>query len=313
MKKIYIAVIICAIFTSCSAARQNITLPPSGTNPPLTTAPLPRQFKYYIKEYDIYRQDETGYEIMVNSCYAPFVIDGLDTYYHVYHYMPDEEQHEDNGIYRLDSNNNRQKLSPDYAHKLYLKDDCLYYNNRDGIFKIGKDNQKIQLVSDICYGFAMTNDYIFYTSAVPFDYVDYHEDGPGPPQGKLCRSDLNGENIQQLNVIVSALTAEENYVFYVDEGSRDIYQMDAQNLTKKLLYQPESFAEQLAFYDGMLYFINFRSVACVSIQTEAYKLIKDGEWNSIINLFDGYLYFTDSVGLYRLNCESHEVEAVVIK
>ena len=224
---------------------------------------------------------------------------------------------DDYGTYAMDRSGDVRRIFDQGFFSIFPSGDFLILNNSNGIFKLDtNDGSYVSLYSGKTQGMVLFEDYIFYTVFVPFDWADYPECGPTPPQGELWRMGLNGENTVFAAESVSFLSVHSDLIFFRDDTDYRLYSMNPLTLEKALVIDNNEFGfiDDPVFYDNFIFHIRARSLVMYSLATRETLVLNDMGSVWALRILDGYIYFilysADVNGLCRIRLSDREFEVV---
>ena len=189
-------------------------VPETGENPvnseEVTSSEKPEipQWHYYLKRDGLYRKNLNTEEIVkISNQYlaSDIVIAEKWIYFN-----------DNDCLYRMDNANRRELLLDDVCNWLSLKDDWLFYGNEKGVFKVKPNgNGKEQIIQTDCRGMVLSETFIFYIAYKPVDDSEWNEDGAPLASGQLHRTDMDGDNDVNLEVMVRDLSVYENMIYFL--------------------------------------------------------------------------------------------------
>ena len=311
------------LFSACATTDTSTTLPPSyessGTlptptptptptlTPELTPTPEPPQgkFSYFIGTDGIYRRDlATLVEMRVTSNIFDMLL-----FLGEYVFFT-----ENDGIYTMDEFGEARRVLEQGFNNIFTNGEFLFFNSSTGVYKYDLAcGSVVKLYSGECRGMVLYEDYIFFTKFVPFDYEDYHECGPSPPNGELWRMDIDGENAIFLERSASFVSVYNGLVYFRDDTDYLFYSMTPTTLEKNLVFD-HMFIESPVFHEMSVFFIYNRHLYEHSFENGETHLVNGLGFNMRPRILDGYIYFFlysgDINGLCRMNLVDRELEVL---
>jgi RHS repeat-associated protein len=269
------------------------------------------QWHYYLNRDGLYRVNRHTEEVIKinNQDYASdFVVSEEWIYFN-----------DNNCLYRMGNENQRELVLEDICDWLSLKDEWLFYGNKNGVFKVKPDGSgKEQIIQTDCVGIAISDNYIFYTAYATVDEGYYFDDGPMGIIGQLHRTDIDGNNDVNLGFMVRELKVYKNIVYFSDMEDDYYYSMDPET-TERMVFYKEYSVEDPCFYGDFVFFIADRNLHRMSLSSGAVERFTEVAWPSCNGVLDGYVYITTNQdiapsgpGLYKMCVDGNEPAIVDI-
>ena len=269
-----------------SATQFSTDLSPDRTDPDW------KEPRIYIKQDALYLKVDSGREVMIKG---PFYYGRM--YGYAYSGMNVVYEQED-GIYSDNENNTYRKISEDTTSRsIVIHDDWIYYCNRDGIYRMRLNGSELARLTEVdCHEIAVVDGYVFYIkydSPDP-DFFSTGDNAPPFPYGWLFRMNDDGSAHIDVGVWVSQPWSYDHMIYYFDPYDTVIYQLDPQTLVRTEFYECGGFIYGPLIHEGNGYFTRHNGdVFKISLAERRLETLRENGWHSIIDVVDGYVYFTD--------------------
>jgi hypothetical protein len=204
------------------------------------------------------------------------------------------------GLYTL-RGNERHRLISGKILSFADADGWICFSNSDGIYKIRYDGTELtRIATQSTHILTVVECYVYYIiedtdiSKQPEGEQFYHI------FGQLAQIDIYGENnvIYEISSVVS-LGSYDGVLYFLQESANAIYTMNIANGEINVLCEGLSFVETIEFYrDGSedwMIVVDQRNIIKISLADGTIKPLREGGWNYILCIYDGYIYFTDSL------------------
>jgi hypothetical protein len=202
------------------------------------------------------------------------------------------------GLYSLNGNE-KYRLVVGQIRSFADADGWICFASSDGIFKIRYDGTELtQITMQSTSTLTVIGYYIYYI----IEDQDSSKESVGEDfytVGQLARIDMHGEDFIDYKISVINLASYDGVLYFVGELANTIYTMNIMSGEINTLSEGLAFVDTMDFYssssENWLIAVDFRDIIKISLADGTVKSIRKGGWNYILCIYDGYIYFTDSL------------------